>query len=254
MKSFSTFTSLLFVLFAALLFAGAPFAFAFVASSTNYRIQTDSINVGGVLSTSTSYRAEDTLGETGVGTSSSATYQIKAGYQQMQQTYIAITSPGSITLTPVILSTGGGTGDGSATWTVTTDNAAGYTMNIGASLSPALVSGVNSFVNYVPAGADPDFTFTTPVLSSRFGFTPESADIVQKYKDNGAVCNAGALDTVSTCWAALSTTPDTIARRTTPNNPTGTATTVRFRAVSGGSNVQPVGSYTATATLTVLPL
>ncbi len=244
----------MFVSLASLLLIGVPLASAFVASSTNYRIQTDSINVGGVLSTSTSYRAEDTLGESGVGTSSSATYQIKAGYQQMQQVYIAITSPGNITLTPAILSTGGGTGDGSAIWTVTTDNAAGYTMNIGASVSPALTSGVNTFVNYVPAGADPDFTFTTPAASSRFGFTPEGADIVQKYKDNGAVCNAGALDTASACWTALNTTPDTIATRTTPNHPSGTPTTVRFRAVSGATNVQPVGSYTATATLTVLPL
>lgn len=254
MRSFSSHLALAFVLFASLSLIGVPLAFAYVASSTSYRIQTDSINMGGGLSTSTSYRAQDTLGESGVGTSSSATYQIKAGYQQMQQGYIAITSPGGITLTPAILSTGGGTGDGSATWTVTTDNAAGYTMSIGASASPALTSGGNTFVNYVPAGADPDFTFTTPAASSRFGFTPEGTDIVQKYKDNGAVCNAGALDTGSACWAALSTTPDTIVTRTTPNHPSGTATTVRFRAVSGAANVQPVGSYTATATLTVLPL
>lgn len=254
MKSFSSYIALVFVFCASLLLIGVPLASAFVSSSTNYRIQTDSINVGGALSTSTSYRAEDTLGESGVGTSSSATYQIKAGYQQMQQTYIAISSPGSITLAPSILSVGGGTGNGSAVWTVTTDNAAGYTMNIGASASPALVSGANTFVNYVPAGADPDFTFTTPAASSRFGFTPEGADIVQKYKDNGVACNAGGLDTASSCWAALSTTPDTIVTRATPNHPSGTATTVRFRAVSGAANVQPLGSYTATATLTVLPL
>jgi hypothetical protein len=254
MKSFSSHVALIFVFLASLLLISVPLASAFVASSTNYRIQTDSINVGGVLSTSTSYRAEDTLGESGVGTSSSATYQIKAGYQQMQQGYIAITSPGNITLAPAILSTGGGTGDGSAIWTVTTDNAAGYTMNIGASASPALVSGADTFVNYVPAGADPDFTFTTPAASSRFGFTPEGTGVVQKYKDNGAACNLGALDTASACWMPLSTTPDTIVTRTTPNHPSGTPTTVRFRAVSGASNVQPVGSYTATATLTVLPL
>ena len=243
-----------FVLFAGLLL-GVPFASAFVASSTSYHIQTDSINMGGGLGTSTSYRIEDTLGESGVGTSSSATYQIKAGYQQMQQGYIAITSPGSITLSPAILSVGGGTADGSAIWTVTTDNAAGYTMNIRSSGNPALASGANNFADYVPAGSDPDFTFTTPGAGSRFGFSPEGANIVQKYKDNGAACNAGALDAASACWAALSsTTPATIASSAVPNHPSGTPTTVRFRAVSGAANVQPLGSYTATATLTVLPL
>lgn len=250
----SSFTAFMFVTIATSILASAPFASAYVASSTSYRIQTDSVNVGGGFSTSTSYRAQDTLGESGVGTSSSATYQIKAGYQQMQDVYLAISSPGSITLLPAINSVGGGTGDGSASWTVTTDNAAGYTMNIRATGTPALTSGANSFADYVPAGADPDFTFTTPAAASRFGFTPEGTDIVQKYKDNGVACNAGLLDAASTCWGPLATTAETIASRATPNHPSGTPTTVRFRAVSGATNVQPVGSYVATTTLTVLPL
>ncbi len=230
----------------------APIATAYIASSSNYRIQADSVNGGGVLSTSTSYRAEDTLGEEGVGTSSSATYNIKGGYQQMQEVYLAITAPGNTTLAPSIPTAGGGVANGVSTWTVTTDNAPGYTMNIRASGTPALASGANNFVNYIPAGADPDFAFATPAASSRFGFSPEGGDIVQRYKDNGAVCNAGALDTGSACWAPLLTTADTIVTRITPNHPSGTPTTIRFRAESGASNVQPAGSYTATATLTVL--
>ena len=236
------------------LLVGVPFASAYVASSTNYRIQSDSINVGGMLSTSTSYRTEDTLGEEGVGTSSSAIYFIKGGYQQMHETYLAVTAPGNVTLSPNILSLGGGVANGQAAWTVTTDNEAGYTMNIRASTTPALTSGANSFANYVPVGTDPDFTFTTPALSARFGFTPEGADIVQKYKDNGSVCNAGAGDTASACWDPLLTTADTIVTRTSSNHPSGTATTIRFRAESGVSNTQPIGTYVATATLTVLAL
>ena len=231
-----------------------PPAFAYVASSTNYLIQTDSVNIGGTLSTSTSYRAEDTLGESGVGTSSSASYQVKAGYQQMQEVYLAISVPGNITLLPSIPTVGGGVADGSAAWTVTTDNAAGYTMNITASATPALVSGVDSFADYVPAGASPDFTFTTGAAAANFGFTPEGTDIVQNYKDNGAACNVGGLDTASACWDGPSTTPLTIVTRTTPNHPAGTATTLRFRAASGAANVQPLGTYTATATLTVIAL
>ena len=127
-------------------------------------------------------------------------------------------------------------------------------MNIRASATPALSSGANNFADYVPAGADPDFAFTTPAAASRFGYTPEGGDIVQRFRDNGAVCNAGASDTASACWAALTTTASTVVTRTTPNHPSGTPTTIRFRAESGATNVQPAGGYTATATLTVLAL
>ncbi len=252
MPRFTPSFALVAVFFSSGLLFGAPFAFAYVASSSSYRIQEDSINTGGILSTSTSYRIEDTIGESGTGTSSSATYQIKAGYQQMQEIYLAISVPGNVTLSPSILTTGGGTSTGAATWTVITDNLAGYTMNIRASSSPALQSGVNSFANYIPAGAAPDFTFTTPSATSYFGFSPESTDLPQRYKDNGTTCNTGALDTASACWDPVSTTATTIASRTTANNPSGTATTIRFRAESGVSNTQPVGTYTATSTLTLI--
>ncbi len=254
MDSFYKKTTSAFVVLGALLAGGVPFAQAYVASSSNYVIQSDSVNTGGGLSTSTSYRTQDTIGESGVGTSSSPTYQLRGGYQQMQETYLAISAPGNITMSPNIPSVGGGVANGVSLWTVTTDNPAGYTMNIAAALAPALQSGVNSFADYVPGGANPDFTFTTAAAASNFGFSPEGSDIVQKYKDNGASCNAGALDSGSACWSPLSTTLNTIVTRTTPNHPSGTATTVRFRAASGASNTQPGGSYTATATLTVIAL
>lgn len=254
MDSFYKKTTSAFVVFAVALIGGVPFAQAYVASSSNYVIQSDSINTGGGLSTSTSYRAESTIGESGVGTSSSPTYQLKGGYQQMQETYLAISAPGNVTMLPNIPAVGGGIANGSTAWTVTTDDPAGYTMNIVASGAPALQSGINSFADYVPAGASPDFTFTTAAAAANFGFSPEGSDIVQKYKDNGAVCNAGALDSGSICWSPLSTTSNTIVTRTTPNHPSGTATTIRFRAASGASNVQPGGAYTATATLTVIAL
>ena len=238
----------------AIFFAGIPLAMAYVSSSSNYRIQEDSVNNAGVLSTSTSYRVQDTVGESGLGTSSSPSYGVKAGYQQMQQTYIAIIPPGNITLAPNIPQSGGGAADGVGTWTVLTDNIAGYSMTLASQNAPAMQSGANNFPNYVPGGANPDFTFTTPAATSRFGFTPEGADIVQRFKDNGAACNVGALDSVSACWDVLATTPATIASKNSANNPAGSATTIRFHAASGALNVQPAGAYTATATVTVLAL
>jgi hypothetical protein len=232
---------------------GTPYAFAYIASSTNYRIMEDSVNVGGVLSTSTSYRAEDTLGEEGVGVSTSTNYAIKAGYQQMQEVYLAVSAPGSVSLLPNIPALGGGIANGFTSYTVTTDNVAGYAMSLRASGAPALVSGVNNFSDYIPLGANPDFSFTTPSAANRFGFTPEGADIVQKYKDNGVSCNAGISDTGSACWGPLAVVAENIVSRTTQNSPSGTQTTIRFRAESGSANTQAAGFYTATATVTIIP-
>lgn len=230
----------------------APIAEAYVASSSSYRLEEDSINIAGGLSTSTNYRLEDTVGEDASGTSTSATYKLKAGYQQMRDVYLAVTAPGNITLAPNIPTTGGGTANGQGAWTVITDSPSGYTAAIRASAAPALVSGVNNIPNYVPSGADPDFAFSTPAASARFGFTPEGTDIATRFRDNGIACNAGAGDTANACWDAIAATDKTFSSRTSANHPSGIATTIKFRAVSGASNTQAAGVYTATATITVL--
>jgi hypothetical protein len=236
-----------------LLLVGGNGVLAYVASSTNYRIQFDSVNMGGGLSTSTSYRMEDTLGEAGTGTSSSATYRLKAGYQQMQESSIAVTIPGNITLAPSIPTSGGGVANGQATWTIITDNPAGYTASIRASTSPALISGPNSFADYTPATANPDFLFSVASTSSEFGFSPEGVDIVQRFLDNGSACNVGSGETTDRCWDALSTIPMTVASRATANHPAGTTVTIKFRAESGVANIQPPGEYQATTTMTIMP-
>jgi len=56
---------------------------AYMMSSTHYQINADSINVGGVKQTSASYKSEDTIGESGTGDLSSASYKVSAGYQAM---------------------------------------------------------------------------------------------------------------------------------------------------------------------------
>ncbi len=231
---------------------GVQVTYGYVASSTNYRIQSDAIDTGGGLSTSTNYTIESTVGEDASGTSSSATYNIKAGYQQMQQTYLAVSVPGNIALSPSIPTTGGGVANGQGIWTVTTDNTAGYSATLQGAAPPALVSGVNSFANYTPGGAAPDYTFSVAAAAGEFGFSPEGTDIADRYKDNGASCNTGSGDTADRCWDPIATSATTVALRTTGNHPAGTPLTLKFRAESGASNTQAPGTYTATATLTVL--
>lgn len=222
--------------------------------SPSYRIQSDSINFNGGFSSSTNYSLESTAGEIATGESSSATYTLKAGYQQMQEVYIAMAGFAAINLSPSIPGISGGFSNGSTTVTVTTDSVSGYSLQISASQSPAMQKGGDSIADYTPAGADPDFNYITDAADSHFGFTPEGVDIVERYKDNGAVCNAGSTDTSVSCWDGLSTVNRVIASRSSANHPEGSTTTLNFRVGIGGSVFQPSGTYEATTTITALPL
>ncbi|HEY4518654.1 MAG TPA: hypothetical protein VJG48_03490 [Candidatus Paceibacterota bacterium] len=227
------------------------FVLAYVASSTNYQLERDSINFAGNLSTSTNYNMEDTLGEVGTGRGTSTNYILQAGYQQ-PNAYISISSPADVTLSPAIDGAVGGTADGSAGWNVTTDNSSGYTMTAQASTLPAMTSGANDFDDYVGA---PDFAWSVAAGSSYFGFTPEGSDINSTFKDNGSACSVGAGDTTLACWEGFSTSPQTIAGDTSANDGAGGATTtIRFRAGAGASANQAAGSYQAVITITALAL
>ncbi len=224
-------------------------------NSTSYKVQSDSVNFAGNLSNSTNYRIEDTAGEIATGLSGSTNYNIAAGYQQMHNVYISIATVSDVVMSPSIGGVTGGTSNGSTVVTVTTDSPSGYDLFIKASSSPALIFGANSFADYTPSGVNPDFTFSILSSDSEFAFSPEGTHIVQKYKDDGASnCNTGSTDTVNACWDALSTTNKTISTSTSPNQPSGTATTLKFRAQSGSLHLQPAGEYTATTTVTAIPL
>ena len=222
--------------------------------SGNYEIPVDAIDVGGGLSNSASYKVLDSVGETGSGNSNSATYRLNAGFLAAQTVYLAVSAPVDVSMSPSISGISGGTGTGSIAWTVTTDNAAGYSMSIRADTTPALRSATSSFADYTRAGANPDYTWGINALDSEFGFSPEGTDIIQRFKDNNSTCNTGVLDTADSCWDTLSTSATPISQRTSGNHPAGTVTTVKIRAEVGNSHIQPSGAYTSTLEVTVLPL
>ena len=226
--------------------------------SSNYGIQFDSINNGGNYSSSPNYQIQDTAGETATGFSTSTNYSISAGYQQMQTVALSLVPPASVVMSPAFGGVSGGTGNGSTTMVVTTDDAAGYYATIQASSSPALVNTASStatFADYVPAGSNPDFAFSLSSPSaSAFAFSVQGNDADQRFRNNSSACNAGSSSTAQACWDGLSTSPKTIADRTTDNQPAGTPTTLWFRASSGSSHIQPSGLYVATTTITVVPL
>lgn len=236
-----------------LVLASFHVAIAQVMQSNNYSIQTDSVNFGGGLSTSSNYVLESTAGEIATGRATSSNYALRAGYQQMQEAYIAISGASAVAMSPSIPGVTGGTAQGSTMVTVTTDSPSGYALTIASEGSPAMQKDVHSIADYAPSG-DPDFAFITGASDAHFGFSPEGADIVQRFRDDGDSCNSGTFDASLACWDGLSTTEATIASQNTANHPNGATTTVRFRVGVGGSVLQAPGVYTATTTLTALPL
>lgn len=221
--------------------------------SSTYRIQSDSLNIGGADSSSATYKLNDTLGEMGTGDSNSANYNMHAGYWQMQSSFISISSPSDLLMTSMS-GLSGGSSEGTMSWVVTTDNAAGYSLTIEATTSPALKSAVDSLDDYVPAGANPDYNFTNAANASSFGFSPEGTEAISRFKDDGVSCNTGSLETVGKCWDGLSTTPKTMAGSTTSNMPSGGTATVRFRAESGANHIQTSGQYNVTVVVTATTL
>lgn len=228
---------------------------AYVMSSDNYRIQSDSINVGGGLGTSGSYKEEDTIGEIGTGYSSGTNYLLSAGYQQSDiQVYIAMTAPDSATMTPSIRGMTGGTASTSADIYIITNNPVGYTLLIKASTSPAMrhiASSSIAFENYIKQGSDPDYDWSVTSTKGEFGYTPEGLDIVDYFLDSGGQCNQGSgTDTPDACWDAVPSSDQTISQSATANEPAGATTTVKFRAESGSMNIQPSGTYRANIIMT----
>ena len=246
---------LLFILLFIFLFTlSFQILFAQVMQSTTYKIMSDSINAGGEdVSSSTNYLLGDTLGEVGTGDSNSTNYYLHAGFWQMQESYIAITSPSDLALTSIGGIAGEGT-EGTVSWQVTTDNFAGYTISIETTTTPALTSAQDSFANYTPSGADPDYTFSIASSASEFGFSPEGTDTNSRFKDNGSACNTGFGEVSAKCWDGLSTSAQTIAGKTSSNHPSGSAVNVRFRAESGSAHIQTSGSYSSTIIVTAVVL
>lgn len=228
----------------------------YVASSSGYRIVTDTISVGGLLSTSTSYSMESSISPIGSGTGTSTSFSLQSGFLSMAESYLAVSTPANVSMSPEINSTGGGTGNGSTSWTITTDSSGGYSLSIRSSTAPALKSATDSFPNYQPVvNGTPDYNFRTGAGADFFGFTPEGSDITSLYKDDGiSSCNTGSSDTTDKCWDSILTSDKTFANGTSSNHPTGTATTVKFRAYVGSSITKTAGSYTATIIVTALAL
>jgi hypothetical protein len=221
--------------------------------SSNYKMQQDTINFGGRDSSSATYKLNDTVGEISTGDSNSESYYMHAGYWQMNENYISISSP-----TDLVMSSmgglSGGSSEGTMSWLVTTDNTAGYNMSVSSSTSPAMQSVADSISDYVPAGSNPDYNFTNASNNSSFGFSPEGTEALPRFRDNGASCNIGSSETTGKCWDGFSTIPKVVAGSSTSNHPSGSTVSLRLRAESGADHIQTSGVYNVVITATATSL
>lgn len=226
-----------------------------VRTSPSYQIQSDSINVGGGLSSSTNYTQESTVGEIATGNADSATFSLRAGYQQMHEVYISITTPDTVQLEGTLGGITGGESNGSTSVTVLTDSPSGYQLTIRAEDAPAMQKGSDTIADYVAdAAPSADFLFSTASNEAHFGFSPQGNDVIGRFLNDGADCGVGSNSTLLRCWEGLSTSPQVIAEGAGANHPEGATTTLQFKVGLGGGVVVPPGMYVATTTLTALPL
>lgn len=253
---FRSFIFLLFetVFFTILIIGFLSVAGAEVRSSTNYKLQSDSINFGGGFSTSTNYSLESTAGEIATGLATSSSYSLKGGYQQMQEVFISLTAVSEVQMVPNLGGITGGTANGSTSVSVVTDSPSGYQLTIQAENSPAMRKGSDTIADYLPIdNPNPDMSFTTDSNDVHFGFSPQGDDVVTRWRNDTSDCAVGTNSTALTCWDGLSTTEKVLAQGSV-NHPDGATTTIYFRVGLGGGMVVPAGDYYATTTLTALPL
>lgn len=244
------------VVLTSLIVAGTLLTSAQVMQSSNYQIQSDSINFGGGFSSSTNFQQESTFGEIATGRSTSTNFELRAGYQQMQSVFIAISTTGAVIMDTPLGGLSAGESTGSSTVTVTTDSSGGYQLSIRASTNPAMQSTttVDTIADYTPAGAEPDLSFTTAVSDVHFGFGVVGDDVVERYEANGGQCDNGpGVSSAMTCWDGLALSDRLIAGGAA-NVPDGATTTVYFKVGIGGGTMVTPGGYVATTTVTAVAL
>ncbi len=245
-----------------LVVTGIAPVFAYVMESNNYRVQSDSINVGGTDDqTSDNYKMSETIGEFASGESTSNGYKLKAGYQQMQESYISLTSPGNINMGSgnISLSQDDVFGTGSA-WNIKTDNPAGYVLTFKTDQANSMDSGSETFTDYTEVSAGTPDAWSVDASNYEFGFSVCGGDVSNSGKswggDSGSadcVCGTSSSPNTSLNWMGFTnTTAITVATSGSRTTTSGAETTICVGAKQGANVYAPDGDYTASITATVI--
>lgn len=157
---------------------------------------------------------------------------------------ISISAPANVDLGTI---TGtGASSAGTATWTVTTNNSAGYKLEWQAS-SATMASGADTIAAYTPAVANTPDTWTVAAADSEWGGRLKSASDDTETE--------WGTDTTSEKWLNVdSAAQRQIVDRSTETSASGSNEIVAFKAEVGSNKFQPTGSYTVNVTATATTL
>ncbi len=155
--------------------------------------------------------------------------------------YISLSNPGNVTLANIAGL--GGNSESNATWTVATNNDAGYKLEVSAAGSPALTKGADSFADFADGGSP--IPWSVAAADSAFGFSAQGAATPSGSWGDPA----GGSGKYRGFTAG---TPIEVANN--GNETAGENTTVYFRAEVGASHLQASGLYSANLTVTATTL
>lgn len=235
---------------------------AYFSSSGNYRLQSDSLNMGGILSTSTNYYLEDTLGEVATGISTSTVYDMNAGYQQMQRSVISVSAASDINMPELSLTQN--TGVGSTTWTITTDSPAGYSADVYTIIDAACPDrdgqgAIDSLCDSATSESFADISISKHLWSVvneySFGWSAHGDDVSGFGPDNTCLNAVGvSVPSGGLLWQGFNaSTLYQIASSTQRTGPNGTDTTLCL-AIEQDTVLAPSGDYTANIVITAVSL
>ena len=208
------------------------------------------------MALTTFFLAEPTIGH---GQSDTKNFTIK---QTITDETSFTVAPSNVTMNGSIAGVTGGTANGSTTFVVRSNNAAGYYVDIAFynnGTANAMVGDNTGSESIHDFGGDvagePSYSFTAST-AAQFAYTVNSAngsDVDQSFLDNGSSCNqGGGSENSNTCWKAPDTTAFRIIDRASASL-TGATSTISFRVVvpSGATPAVTADTYTATATLSL---
>ena len=171
------------------------------------------------------------------------------------ETGITISDGADVTMSPSLGITSD-TSIGKTTWTVKTNNVAGYNLNVKASTEPAMAhtTTTDTFADYSETVLGTPETWSVGSGDYEFGFSAYGDDVADGTWGTGVGC--GTHTTISTNnlnYLGFKTTDKTIATRSSVTPNLGVETNICF-AAEQKDVYAPSGTYTATITATAVTL
>jgi len=169
-----------------------------------------------------------------------------------------IVPPNNVEMDQTLSGLTGGTSNGSTTFSIATNDAAGYSVEISFATAGdrkvLLFDDDNSIGFESVSGFVNDLTEPDEGEAGLFGYSVVGNHVDSSFGDDGSVCDSSTTGTSDACFHMQGTpsTGVTIINNPNATDPAGDENSIVFRAVIGPDPdpTLPSGNYTATATLT----